>query len=128
MPVSSASSPELAAGSTATTILARFGAAAWRAASMIPWAPQCTRGVLEQFGVELLPAEARAFVFADHLVEEPGRQIGAIFVRRAPRDRNITAFAGEQFADQPGRPRRRRNQQRGLPLNRNPNCSMSQVS
>ena len=39
MPVSSASSPELAAelaaGSIATTILARFGAAAWRAASII---------------------------------------------------------------------------------------------
>src|SRR5438105_15897681 len=109
MPVSSASSPELAAGSTATTILARFGCRLARGFDDTV-APQCTRGVLEQFGVELLPAEARAFVFADHLVKEPGRQICAIFVGRAPRDRNITAFAGEQFADQPGRPRRRRNQ------------------
>ncbi len=73
-------------------------------------APQRARRVLEQFGVELLPAEARAFVFADHLVEEPGCQIGAIFVGRAPRDRDIPAFAGEQFADQLGRPRRRRHQ------------------
>src|SRR5690349_16896081 len=80
MPVSSASSPELAAGSIATTILARFGAAVCRAASMDAVAPQRARGVLEQFGIELLPAEARPFVFADDLVEEPGCQIGAIFV------------------------------------------------
>ena len=58
-------------------------------------APQRARGVLEQFGIELLPAEARPFVFADDLVEEPGRQICAIFIGRAPRYRNITAFAGE---------------------------------
>src|SRR5689334_12245409 len=32
-------------------------------------APQCAWGVLEQFGIELLPAEARPFVFADDLVE-----------------------------------------------------------
>src|SRR5690348_1701669 len=57
-------------------------------------APQRARGVLEQFGIELLPAEARPFVFADDLVEEPGCQIGAIFVGRAPRYRNITAFTG----------------------------------
>jgi hypothetical protein len=37
-----------------------------------PVAPQRAWRVLEQFGVELLPAKPRAFVFADDLVEEPG--------------------------------------------------------
>ena len=70
-------------------------------------APQRAWRVVEQLGVELLPTEARPLVFADDLVEEPGRQIRPVFVGRAPRYRDVTAFAGEQFADQLGRPRRR---------------------
>ena len=69
--------------------------------------PQRAWCVLEQFGVEFLPTKTRAFVFADDLVEEPGRQVRPIFVSRASRHHDITAFAGEQLADQLGRPRRR---------------------
>jgi hypothetical protein len=43
-------------------------------------APQRAGRVLEQLGIELLPAEPRAFVFADDLVEEPGCQVRPVFI------------------------------------------------
>jgi len=41
------------------------------------------RGVFEQLGVELLPAEPGALVFADDLIEKCRRQVATIFVARA---------------------------------------------
>src|SRR3984893_8447441 len=113
IPVSSASSPVDTAGSIATSDPHQIGQVAVpRPARLLDAgaAPQGTGDVVKDLGIEFLAAEPRTFVFADDLGEKPGRQIGAIFIGRAPRYRNIMAFAGEQFADQLGRPRRRRNQ------------------
>jgi len=105
MPVSSASSPELTAGSIATTILARCGVVASRVASIRAWLHNAP-GVSSSSSA-LSSCRPSSFVFADDLVEEPGREVRPVLVSRAPGDRNTAAFAGEQFADQPGRPRRR---------------------
>src|SRR5215470_6845565 len=53
---------------------------------------------------------ACSLVFADNLVEETRCEVCAIFVGRAARHDDVLALAGQQFADQPCRPRRRRNE------------------
>ena len=70
MPVSSASSPELAAGSIATTIRDKLGRAAnARRLDHAP-VPQAARHIVEQLGFDLLPPEPCPFVFADDLLDE----------------------------------------------------------
>src|ERR1700750_3418823 len=107
MPVSSASSPEVAAGSIATTILARCGAKVWGVASIIEWlhnAPGVSSrsSALSSCRPSRVPSYLRMI-----WSKNPGARLAAIFVGRPPRYRNVTALAGEQFADQPCRPRRR---------------------
>ena len=63
--------------------------------------PQRAGRVFEQLGLELLPAEPGAFVFANDLIEKCRRQVSAIFVARAAghdtdrvRTRSRINFAG----------------------------------
>src|SRR6516164_9974651 len=82
MPVSSASSPDVTAGSMATTM--RVIAGAEQPARLDRTVrPQRAGRVLEQLGVELLSAEPGAFVFANDLIKKCRRQVGAIFVAGA---------------------------------------------
>src|SRR6516162_7857975 len=69
--------------------------------------PQRPRHVIEDLGVELLPADPGALVFADNLGEERLRQIASVFVAapaRQPRRRIC-----DQLTNDLGRLRRRRN-------------------
>ena len=45
--------------------------------------PQGAWHVVEELGLDLLAAEACPLVFADDLIEEGGRKIGAVFIGRA---------------------------------------------
>jgi len=67
-------------------------------------APKCTGHVVEDLGVEFLPAEPGALVFFDDLRHKRWRQIGPVVVCRAARDdgRGI----GDQVADDLDRLRR----------------------
>src|SRR5207249_1649682 len=59
--------------------------------------PKGARHVVEYFSVQLLATKPRALVFLDDLMQEGWCQIGPVFVSRAPRYGDTTAFAGEQF-------------------------------
>src|SRR5580693_7423458 len=86
MPVSSASSPELAAGSMATNDAHQVGHhEPHRRPRRLDErsAPQRTRHIVEQLGVQFLAAEPGALVFFDDLLEERAGEVGAIFVARA---------------------------------------------
>src|SRR6516164_1323638 len=105
MPVSSASSPDVTAGSMATTM--RVIAGAEQPARLDRTVrPQRAGRVLEQLGFELLPAELGAFVFANDLSKKCRRQVGAIFVAGAAG--HHADRVAHQITDQFRGPRRRR--------------------
>src|SRR5580692_508194 len=108
MPVSSASSPELAAGSMATTTRTRSGITNPIGGRRLDErsAPQRTRHIVEQLGVQFLAAEPGALVFFDDLLEERAGEVGAIFVARAAG--HDAGRVAHQIADQFRGPWRRR--------------------
>ena len=127
MPISSASSDDVAAGSIATTTLTNVGASPARAASMTPrlhrapgtssrssasssWRPRCVPSY-----------------FADDLIQEGGLQIGAVLISRA------TCYHGRRDRrSAPGINLVGRGvvvtTRRGSFPDRNPNISMSRAS
>ena len=88
--------------------------------------PQRAGRVFEQLGVELLPAEPGAFVFANDLIEKCRRQVAAIFeleprvtTQIGSRTRSRINFAGRGVVV---------TTVRGSAPSRIPNISMSQAS
>jgi hypothetical protein len=86
-------------GSIATTMRVRSGVVSSRAASIQSDCEQCTGHILQYFGIQFLPPDARIFVAAHNLGKERGRKVVAVFVRRPPAHDNVLPFACQQFAD-----------------------------
>src|SRR6202035_3507207 len=66
--------------------------------------PQCARHIVENFAIDLLPAEPCSFVFPDNLREERVGEVGTVLIARPSSDERRRV--GEQLADDLDRLRR----------------------
>jgi hypothetical protein len=89
-------------------------------------APQRAGHIVENFGVQLLTAKPGAAVAADDLVEKRRREVLRVLDCAAAGDGDLGV--GEQFADKPGRARRRGNDSARVGAEpKAPSISMSQA-
>ena len=113
MPQASAPARDDTGGSIPTTMRCSGGAGGNARRLDHGARPQRVGPVLDDLAVDLLPAEPRAGVARQHLVEERRRQMRGVRVRRGARHRG--ARIGDQALHQRDRPRRRGDELARLP-------------